>query len=230
VTSPSPAAQGRAYGSPATSGTGRAALVRLAVASAVLAALAVAVSDQTFLTGEVAMLDWVNDLPSGVGWVLRAAMPLGTVTVALAIVAVVAGCTWRRELAPSAATLGAVVVAYRADNVVKAVISRPRPPGLLAGLQVRETISGFGFPSGHTTMAFALAATVAPTLPRPWRPLPWVLAAAVGLARLYVGVHWPADVVGGAALGTAVGSASWLVAHAWARRDSNGTPTARLTT
>ena len=71
---------------------------------------------------------------------------------------------------------------------------------------------GFGFPSGHTTMAFTIAALLHPVIPRRWRPLLWVLAAGVGLGRMYVGVHWPADVVGGAALGIAIGSGAWLLA------------------
>jgi undecaprenyl-diphosphatase len=179
---------------------------------AVLVVLAVAVSGQTFLTGETAVIQAVNDLPTALGWPLRVVMELGTLRMAVAVTAVVAGCTWRSHgPGPTVATLAAAVAAYRLDNVMKGIIERPRPPGLVDDLHVREHIGGFGFPSGHTTMAFALAAALHPILPNRWRGVAWALAACVGLARMHVGVHWPADVVGGAALGIAVASAAWLV-------------------
>ena len=178
---------------------------------AVLAGLTLAVSDQAFLVGETAGLQTINDLPSVLGWPLRVVMELGTVRVALLVVAATAWCTRDRGPAPATAVLLAGVAAYWLDDVVKGIVERPRPPGLVTGLHVREHIGGFGFPSGHTTMAWAIAASVHPSLPVRWRWLPWVLAALVGLGRMYVGVHWPADAVGGAALGVAIGSASWLL-------------------
>lgn len=178
---------------------------------AVLAVLATAVSDTTFLTGETAIVQAVNDVPTVVGWPLRVVMLLGTLTVAVIVVVAVAVGTRRRGSAPTLVALLAVAVAYRLDNVLKAVIERPRPAGLVDGLHVREDAGDFGFPSGHTTMAFALAAVLHPLLPARWRALVWALATVVGLARMHVGVHWPADVVGGAALGIAIGSSAWLV-------------------
>src|SRR3546814_2681552 len=71
--------------------------------------------------------------------------------------------------------------------------------------------------SGHTTLAFALAAALHPVLDGAWRWLAWSLAVLVGVARMHVGVHWPADVVGGALLGTAIGSLAWLVSGALVR-------------
>jgi undecaprenyl-diphosphatase len=173
--------------------------------------LALAVSDQTFLRGEVGLLDAVNDLPTVAGWPLRVVMQLGTLALALTVTAGVAWLTRDRGRRPALGVLVAVLVAFRADNVLKDVIDRPRPPAVLDDLHVRETASGFGFPSGHTTMAFALAASIHPLLPRRWRWVGWSLASVVGVARMHVAAHWPADIVGGAALGTAVGTAAWLV-------------------
>jgi membrane-associated phospholipid phosphatase len=62
-------------------------------------------------------------------------------------------------------------------------------------------------------MAFALAASVTVLLPARWRGLAWVLAALVGVARIHVAAHWPADVLGGAALGTAIGTTAMLALH-----------------
>lgn len=181
---------------------------------AALVALAVAVSNQTFLRGETAVLQAVNDIPTTLGWPLRVVMQLGTLAVALVVVAITAVATRRRGIGPAVATLIAVALAFRLDDVLKRLIARPRPPAVLQGLHVRETIGGFGFPSGHTTMAFALAASLHASVSRPWRWALWTLAAVVGIARMHVGVHWPADVIGGAALGTAIGTGAWLLVTA----------------
>jgi len=174
------------------------------------AALTIAVSDQQLLVGETALLEAVNDLPAAIGWPLRVAMQLGTLWVALAVAAAVA--VWERLGGPRAAlpVALAAIVAFRLDNLIKDVIDRPRPAGLVDGLHLRETIGGFGYPSGHATMAFAVAAALHPAVPARWRWAPWTVAAGAAAARMHVGVHWPADVVGGAALGTAVGAAAVL--------------------
>jgi membrane-associated phospholipid phosphatase len=181
------------------------------VAIVVLAVSSVAVSDQTFLHGETALLEAANDIPTTLGWPLRIVMQLGTLWVALAVVAVTAWATRARGVGPALAVAIAAAIAFRLDNVLKDIIERPRPPGLVAGLHVRETISGFGFPSGHTTMAFALAASLHAAVATRWRWVVWTLAAVVGVARMHVGVHWPADVIGGAALGIAIGTTAWLL-------------------
>ena len=56
------------------------------------------------------------------------------------------------------------------------------------------------FPSGHTSTSFACATVLAFLVPRS-APLAYVLAAAIGYSRLYVGVHWPTDVIAGAVVG-----------------------------
>lgn len=207
----------------------RVTMMTVAIAVAVLGGLAVAVSEQRYLTGEVAVIEAANALPAAIGWPLRVVMVFGTLPAAIAVTAAVA--RWARPT-PTVATwavLVSVIVAFRADNVLKDLIDRPRPPAVLPDLEVRESIGGFGFPSGHATMAFALAAALHPVLRGRWRWLAWALAALVGVARMHVGVHWPADVVGGAALGTAIGGAVWL-AVAWvvARRAAAARADARL--
>ncbi|HEY9556859.1 MAG TPA: phosphatase PAP2 family protein [Acidimicrobiales bacterium] len=189
-------------------------MIAASVAAVLLAALATSVSDQRFLLGEVAVLEAANGFPAVVGWPLRVVMQLGTIYAALALVALLA---WRADRAAVLALALSTAVAFRLDNVLKDLIDRPRPPGLVDGLDVRESIHGYGFPSGHTTLAFALAAALHPVLDGAWRWLAWSLAVLVGVARMHVGVHWPADVVGGALLGTAIGSLAWLVSGALVR-------------
>lgn len=189
----------------------RAALTTLVVAVVGCALGAWAVRDGRPLPGEVGAVEAWSRLPAAIGWPLRAVMPLGTLWAGLVAVA---ACAWwcRRVgmLAP-AALFVSVVIASRLDNVLKDLIERPRPYDVLPDLEARDHAGGFAYPSGHTTMAVAIAAAVHPALPRAGRVVAWVLAALVAVARLHVGAHWPLDLVGGAALGIAIAAGAWLV-------------------
>lgn len=177
----------------------------------VLGASTAAVWGPRYLVGEVAVVEAFNAAPTWIGWPFRIVMQAGTLWVGLVAVALTAWRTAARSWAPTTAVALSVAVAYRLDNVLKAVVERPRPSAVVAGLDVREHIGGFGFPSGHTTMACAIAGALHPIVPTRGRPLLWALAALTALTRMHVGVHWPMDLVGGAALGMAIASAAWLI-------------------
>jgi len=67
------------------------------------------------------------------------------------------------------------------------------------------------FPSGHAATSFACAATLARFAPRPVAVLFFLLAGLIAFSRVYVGVHYPLDVVAGAVLGLAVATALRLL-------------------
>ena len=72
----------------------------------------------------------------------------------------------------------------------------------------------YSFPSGHAASSFAAA----PTISRLWpggRAVVWVLAILVSVSRIYVGVHYPLDVIGGAILGIV---SAWIAHRAIAPR------------
>ncbi|WP_288049691.1 lysylphosphatidylglycerol synthase domain-containing protein [Nocardia sp.] len=150
----------------------------------------------------------INDLPSWVMPVLWLVMQLGSLgaVVALSSVALVA-----RKFRMARDLAAAGTLAYVLALVVKSFVGRARPDMLLTELNLRTHQGGLGFVSGHAAVAAALAAAAAPWLPRPWRRVAWAAAAAVGLARVFVGAHLVLDVFGGAALGWTVAAALHLL-------------------
>ena len=110
---------------------------------------------------------------------------------------------WRRPwffLALVTATLAADGISL----LLRQWIGRDRPPLVYAEPRPLVDVPHSGaFPSGHAASAFAAATVIAWGSRRLAIPA-YVLAALVAWSRVYVGVHWPLDVIGGAALGTLV--------------------------
>ena len=118
-----------------------------------------------------------------------------------------------RRRTVQALILTAIVLGERvAVDLLKDVISRPRPP---AGELI---VGSMAYPSGHAANSIAAFFAVALlAVPVPYRR-PAVIAAVVlsllvGLTRVFLGVHWPSDVIGGWAFGLAAVAAALIVAR-----------------
>jgi len=153
---------------------------------------------------ETDVFHFVNDLPDALRIPFETVMQLGTLPVVLAVVALALVLRrWWMALAAGLAGVAGDVVAHFAREI----IGRSRPLELVTHVVVRgPRITGFGYPSGHTTTAAALVAAVAPYLSRSGRRAAWVAVVLVAIARVYVGAHLPLDVVGGLAFGAAIGA------------------------
>jgi undecaprenyl-diphosphatase len=101
----------------------------------------------------------------------------------------------------------AVTVADQCSSAgIKGIVERPRPFDAIVGTRKLVDAYGFAFPSSHAANTFAAGTFLALRFRRSWPVL--ALPLIVSYSRIYVGVHWPLDVVAGAGLGVAVGLAA----------------------
>jgi undecaprenyl-diphosphatase len=171
------------------------------------------------------------DLLAGPRWLQECARDLTalggfTVLTLLSVIAVAILVMQRRRL--QALILGATVVLGQAlAAVIKLIADRPRPD-IAAHF---DLVYSSSFPSGHSTMAPVVYLTLAVILGageprREVRALMFACAVAVtiavGLSRVYLGVHWPTDVLAGWALGSAIALAAMTVLKLTARRLHQG--------
>jgi undecaprenyl-diphosphatase len=172
---------------------------------------------------QTAVVRWMNDPPPPFGTVVAATnslfrpVPLAVVVLALfAWIMVTARGSARWEV------LRAMVVGFALCELITQVLKRmadqPRPTASIPGLDVHgypKDPFGNAYPSAHTSVAVGLVAALWPWLTWPQRAVGAAIALLVALNRLYIGAHWPVDVVGGAAIGLLSGSVCWLVAARW---------------
>lgn len=192
----------------------RTSLVGLALASAAgFGTLGAVVAARSYIPGEVdAERDFHDAISSsGTTTLLKIITFVGGPTILLPLSLLVAiALIHRRRLHSGLFLLAAVAGAYLLEEAAKAAWHRKRPDLWPSLAHAR----GYAFPSGHATgsTAFALALVVLAWRTR-YRVLALVLgpafALAVGLSRIYLGVHYPTDVGAGWFLGTA-----WVAALA----------------
>jgi len=95
---------------------------------------------------------------------------------------------------------GLVATSYALNTAIKFTVRRPRPE--LPGLEpLTPTVTRLSFPSAHATTSFAAARAYGAVMPA--TPL-YAAAALLALSRIYLGVHYPSDILAGAVFGTAL--------------------------
>ena len=174
---------------------------------------------------EVAVFRWFNDPPRVVGAVMAVVNPLLR-PVGLALLIVIAlsllALTRREVFWPLVlAASSAGVLAYVIDNAMKLIVDRGRPPAYLPDVLFHGYPTdprGTGYPSSHTAVIVSVIVGAWPWLNRPWRVGGVVAAAAVGLNRMYVGAHFPLDVLGGVSVGLVAGGIVLVVGQRLSRR------------
>lgn len=100
--------------------------------------------------------------------------------------------------------LSLIIIFIVGNVILKNAVGRIRPYEVVDGLVLLiEKQKDLSFPSGHAASAFAVAAVMFKALPKKIGVPALVFAIIISLSRLYVGVHYPTDVIGGVLLGTA---------------------------
>jgi undecaprenyl-diphosphatase len=178
----------------------------LAVAALSVLALSGMAVDGDHVPGlDRTVFSFLNDLPGFLYRPLWPVMQLGNFLVVPA--ALVLALILRRWVLAVGIALVGLGKMY-GGQVVKDLYVRHRPAALLDGVHARDdTGLGQAFVSGHVVVAIGLATLAHPYLGRRGRIVVWTLAAVVAVGRVYVGAHFPLDVIGGAAFGCAMGCA-----------------------
>ena len=171
----------------------------------VLAVCGVVVARKLGAGTEAAVFRQINHWPGWLYWLMGAVQLSGVIGV-LPLAAAAAALLRRLRLATALAI--ATVLKVVLEDTVKMLVQRHRPAQTLPDviLRGRAAAHGLSFPSGHAMVIFAIAVLVSPYLKGWWRVLLWVLAAGVCLSRLYLGAHFPLDVIAGAGLGIFIGA------------------------
>jgi undecaprenyl-diphosphatase len=136
---------------------------------------------------------------------------VGAVWVGLVlVVGALRGLGMPKTLGLALLTATTTFLADSASFGVKDLVHRPRPFEAHHEIHPLYTVHSSSFPAGHAATSFAGATLLAYLAPR-GRLLFFALAVAIGFSRVYVGVHYPGDVLGGAAIGAVVALAAIAV-------------------
>jgi membrane-associated phospholipid phosphatase len=170
---------------------------------------------------DVSLFRILNQVPAAAASVLTPLSHLFLPAAILAVVVLAAIYVVARNhsVLPVATAAAAAGLAWALAHAAKAIADRPRPYEVLAGAVLRQQPAhGTSFPSSHTAVTLAVVIALAPFLARPLAAVGIGYAVLVGWSRVYLGVHYPLDVLAGAGLGLAAGGVIVLAAGTLLRR------------
>lgn len=114
----------------------------------------------------------------------------------------------------AAEMLGSLAITTVVAEGLKQIVKRPRPYQTYPDIQYDQYDNSPSFPSGHVSVAFATATSLWITTHHWWIGVPALAwASGVGYSRMYLGQHYPSDVLAGAAIGAASAWASHWLRH-----------------
>lgn len=150
-----------------------------------------------------------NDFLTPIVWFITSLGNGGMIWIAIAIILLCFKKTRKVGVLVSCSLIGTLVI----NNIlIKNLVARIRPYEVIDGLTILiEKPGEYSFPSGHTCSSFAAAVTIFLAAPKKYGIPALILAFLIGLSRLYVGVHYPTDVLGGMISGTLIAVCVWLV-------------------
>lgn len=127
-------------------------------------------------------------------------------------------CFRKTRRAGAACAVSMVIGLVLTNLILKNWVARVRPYEVIDGLTILiKAPHDWSFPSGHTTNAFAAACVMFAMLPRKYSVPALVLAVLITFSRMYVGVHYPTDILGGIAVGSL---GAWCACRAVKKRVS----------
>lgn len=107
----------------------------------------------------------------------------------------------------------AVILSFAvSEYILKPLFIRPRPDLSVDAIIVDLINKGYSFPSGHAAVAFA-GATVLSVYESRYRLWLYILAFLIAMSRIYLGKHYPSDIIIGAILGYLIGTLALIVHH-----------------
>ena len=154
--------------------------------------------------------DWLDPIMIGITYLGNA----GIFWIALSILLL---CLPRRRKLGLTCGASLIFDLLAVNLFIKKVVARVRPYEVIEGLtKIIGEQSDYSFPSGHTAASFAVATVLLMRAPKKLSVPMFVLACLISLSRLYVGVHHPTDILGGALIGALCGIlAVYLIDFIW---------------